>query len=141
MEFFSQAQVSTLNFKLIREMLIYTFASAYHIPDSILWQSSFWSQSSAKHFCCHSGLWAAFIHAQLVIFKLLPSPLCTMSWNNFWRCIPIFIYHMHANITRGLYIFYPIFHCGLYCRAVNITDNLCTKEGNSSIFGSKIFGL
>ena len=29
--------------------------------------------------------------------------------------------------------FYPIFHCGLYCRAVSVTDNLCTKQGNSSI--------
>ena len=64
-------------------------------------------ESSAKHFCCHWGLWAAFIHAQLVIFKLLPSPLCTMSLNNFWRCILIFIYRTRAIINRGLYIFYP----------------------------------
>ena len=27
-------------------------------------------------------------------------------------------------ISRGLYTFYPIFHCGLYCRAFSITDNL-----------------
>ena len=39
--------------------------------------------------------------------------------------------------SRGLYIFYPIFHCGLYCRVVSVTDNLCTKQENSSIFGSK----
>ena len=26
-----------------------------------------------------------------------------------------------AIITRGLYIFYPIFHCRLYCRVVNIS--------------------
>ena len=32
-----------------------------------------------------------------------------------------------AIISRGLYIFYPIFHC-----AVNIRDNLCSKQGNSS---------
>ena len=50
-------------------------------------------------------------------------------------------YHTRAIITRGLYIFYPIFHCSLYCRAVSVTDNLCTKQGNSSIFGSKIRGL
>ena len=49
-------------------------------------------------------------------------------------------YRTHAIITRGLYIFYPIFHCGLYCRAVSVTDNLCTKQVNSSIFGSKIRG-
>ena len=28
------------------------------------------------------------------------------------------IYRMRAIITCGLYIFYPNFHCGLYCRAV-----------------------
>ena len=27
-------------------------------------------------------------------------------------------YRTHAIITRGFYTFYPIFHCGLYCRAV-----------------------
>ena len=40
-------------------------------------------------------------------------------------------------ITCFLYIFCPIFHCGLYCRAVSVTDNLSTKQGNSSIFGAK----
>ena len=32
----------------------------------------------------------------------------------------------------------PLFHCRLYCRAVSITDNLCTKQENSLIFWSKI---
>ena len=40
-----------------------------------------------------------------------------------------------------VYIFYPIFQCGLSCRAVNITDNLCTKHGYSSIYGPKIHSL
>ena len=40
-----------------------------------------------------------------------------------------------------LYIFYPIFHCGLSCRAVSDSDYLFSKEGNSSIFGSKIRSL
>ena len=31
-------------------------------------------------------------------------------------------YRTRAIITRGLYIFYPIFHCGLYCRAVSVTE-------------------
>ena len=44
-------------------------------------------------------------------------------------------------IIRGLFILHPIFHCGLYCRAVSITNNLCTKQGNSSIFERKISGL
>ena len=51
------------------------------------------------------------------------------------------MYPVRANLTRGLYIFYPIFHCGLYCSAVSVTDNLCTKPGNSAIFGFKIRGL
>ena len=38
-----------------------------------------------------------------------------------------YTYRTRAIITRGLYIFYPIFHCSLYCRAVCVTDNLCTK--------------
>ena len=50
-------------------------------------------------------------------------------------------YRTRAIISRGLYIFYPILYCGLYCRAVSNTDNLCTKQGNSSIFGPKIHGL
>ena len=41
------------------------------------------------------------------------------------------IYRTRANISRGLYIFYPIFHCGLYCRAVNTTDNLCKGSFDS----------
>ena len=48
-------------------------------------------------------------------------------------------YARHYN-PRLVY-FYPIFHCGLYCKAVSITDNLCTKQENSSIFEPKIRGL
>ena len=47
------------------------------------------------------------------------------------------MYRTRAIITRSLYIFYPIFHCGLYCRAVSVTDNLCTKNGNSSFLSLK----
>ena len=39
---------------------------------------------------------------------------------------------MRDIISRGLYIFYPIFHCDLYCRAVQ-TIYVLTKQGNSSI--------
>ena len=42
------------------------------------------------------------------------------------------LYRTRAIISRDLYNFYPIFHCGLYSKAANITDNLCTKQGNSS---------
>ena len=31
-------------------------------------------------------------------------------------------YRMRAIISRGLYMFYLIFHCSLYCRAVSITQ-------------------
>ena len=34
----------------------------------------------------------------------------------------MFEYRMRTIIPRGLYIFYSIFHCGLYCRAVSITE-------------------
>ena len=51
------------------------------------------------------------------------------------------IYRMCAIISCSLYIFYPIFQCSLYCRAVSATENLFTKKENSSIFGPKIHGL
>ena len=57
-------------------------------------------------------------------------------------------YRTLAIISCGLYIFYPFFNCGLYCPsvskesgfslAVNITDNLCTKKGNSQIRGLQL---
>ena len=50
-------------------------------------------------------------------------------------------YHTRAIISRGLYILFSIFHCCLYRRAVSVTNNLCTKQGNSSIFEPKIRGL
>ena len=33
-------------------------------------------------------------------------------------------YRTRAIITRGLYFFYPIFHCGLYLRAVYTAERL-----------------
>jgi hypothetical protein len=38
-----------------------------------------------------------------------------------------------AIITRGLYIFYPIFHCGLYCRAVYNAERLIFHDSFSAI--------
>ena len=32
------------------------------------------------------------------------------------------MYRTRAIITRGLYLFYPIFHCGLYLRAGYIAE-------------------
>ena len=35
-----------------------------------------------------------------------------------------FWYSTQAIISCGLYIFYPIIHCGLYCRAFTIADKM-----------------
>ena len=45
----------------------------------------------------------------------------------------LMVEYMHVSdiglptVSHGLYIFYPIFHCGLYSKAAYITDSLCTK--------------
>ena len=62
----------------------------------------------------------------------LSSNSCTMEPKSFQN--RIWILKLYTVITHGLYIFYPIFHCGLYCRAVSITDNF-------SIFWPQIRGL
>ena len=41
------------------------------------------------------------------------------------------IYCTCVIISRGLYIFYPIFHCGLYCRAVDNAERLIFQESFS----------
>ena len=46
------------------------------------------------------------------------------------------MHHMCAIKRRSmykLYNYYPIFYCGLYSKASNITENLCTKQGNVSL--------
>ena len=37
-------------------------------------------------------------------------------------------YRTRAIITRGLYFFYPIFHCGLYSRAVYAAERLVLPD-------------
>ena len=37
-------------------------------------------------------------------------------------------YRTRAIISRGLYIFYPIFHYGLYCRAVYNAERLLFRD-------------
>ena len=44
-------------------------------------------------------------------------------------CPKIIKYGTSPNINRSLYTFHPIFHYGLYCRAVN----LCSKQRSFSI--------
>ena len=41
-----------------------------------------------------------------------------------WDIFSFDIYRTRAIITRGLYSFYPIFHCGLYLRAVYTAERL-----------------
>ena len=46
-----------------------------------------------------------------------------------WQKTLYLTYRTRAIITRSLYItLFYIFHCGLYCKAVSVTDNLCTKQ-------------
>ena len=61
------------------------------------------------------------------------------SWGNpkTFKALTINVFNSYTNkaiISRVLYIFYFIFHCGLYCRVVSVTNNLCTKLGNSLNF-------
>ena len=69
------------------------------------------------------------------LFDLHPQHDCSISSYTKWvikfkpYCISI-LNCTRAIISCGLYIFYPIFQCGLWSRAIIITDNLCTKQGN-----------
>ena len=75
------------------------------------------------------------ISEEVELFYYSPTFMNIWEFNFFQSPNPLSSYP-----TRPI-IFHPIFHCNLYCRAVSITDNLCTKQGNSSIFFSKIRGL
>ena len=46
---------------------------------------------------------------------------------------------MRAIITRGLYLFYLIFHCGLYSRAVYIAERLILQGNFSEPFVLQFF--
>ena len=50
------------------------------------------------------------------------------------------IYRTRAIISGGLYIFTPFFNA-VYIVEWLVIDNLCTKQGNSSIFEPKIRSL
>ena len=54
-------------------------------------------------------------------------------------------YRLRDIISNTLYIFYSIFQCGLYLRAVNITDSLCTKQENlglkSAVYNQEWFQI
>ena len=63
----------------------------------------------------------------------------TLTWLQLWSII--LGYRTCTIITHCLYIFYPIFTAVYIVEQFSITDNLCTKQGNSSILGSKNCGL
>jgi hypothetical protein len=105
----------------------------------------------------HSNFWSNLISKWLPILLLAPciilvrymnkSPLFKVelkfecaSWIKILKVIywkPI-LTHYYLTYTRHYKL---IFHCGLYCRAVSIANNLCTKQGKPSIFEPKIRGL
>ena len=58
-----------------------------------------------------------------------------MAQHNFrLLCLETISDTVHAPLYAGACIFFTPFSLRLYIKAVSITDNLCTKQGNSSIF-------
>ena len=52
------------------------------------------------------------------------------------------VYRTRAITYKPRLVYFLLhFHCGLYCRAVSVADNLYTKQGNSSIFGPTILQI
>ena len=46
--------------------------------------------------------------------------------------IRLYYYRTRAIISRSFYNFYPIFSLRFIFKSTNVTDNLCTIQGNSS---------
>ena len=106
----------------------------------VLWKLRKWKNKKSADLCFAVIAVSWLLKLKIVQHVLISNP--TQTINNGERknpdhvhakrdIIEIFlVYRTRAIITRGLYIFYPIFQCGLLSRAVNITDKLCTKLGN-----------
>ena len=84
--------------------------------------------------------WNVMVLDTSMILTMVSAVVMRMTWMKvlFPNLLTGTTFLKNAETNCGLYIFYPIFHCGLYCRVVNITENLCTKNGNSLIFETKI---
>ena len=75
---------------------------------------------------------AGFNGAGTVVYAFNSNCRLLAKWNygvkqigeNIWWISSDCAYRTRAIITRGLYFFYPIFHCGLYCRAVYTAERL-----------------
>ena len=76
------------------------------------------------HFC--NCTWAGYLECFHPFYRFMLPLLCMGP--KFFEVVLKLDYRTRANISFGLYIFYLIFHCSLYCTVVNITDNLCTKR-------------
>ena len=50
-------------------------------------------------------------------------------------------YRTLTIITHGLHIFYPIFHCGLYCRAVYNAERLIFHDTKAAVYAEEWFVL
>ena len=94
-------------------------------------------------FSYHMQNWECILPSHLLAFS--NGVIIILKIYDIWVIIrqkPKVLHCTGAIISRGLYIFYPIFHLGLYILwAVSVTEiNILNKE-NSSIFVSKIPGL
>ena len=96
------------------------------------------SQVTIVTFMCPSG--ELSFNSKIIIFFFLFWNWAFLDWNLEQSLVWISSierpnkYSMRAIISCGLYIFYPIFHCGLYCRAVNNTERLIFRD---SFFATK----
>ena len=138
-------------------LLFVCFSSVKWLFDSSSfqnWSAKCWPEGSFQHYGrnyqIQSKKYEAFLTNKstkilFVVYKKFPryNLVSFSTQKNYFHCgIESFYTNcMRAIIRRGLYLFYLIFHCSLYCRAVSITDNLCTKHGNSFILVLKICGF
>ena len=104
--------------KFLKSGILYRYSNLY----SLIWGNLTWNISS----------WLFFRLAQIERFfsssgSVKPDDCRSVEQRRFvaWRSKECnYVIHIGANITRGLYIFYPVFNCGLYCRAVNSAEQL-----------------
>ena len=101
---------------------MYTVAAQLK-PQSLTILLTFFQHGSVKK----NTLNFAFLIRLLNLTRALNSAhlVCSKIFFRQQSCLP---YGCHLGLS--LNIFYPIFHCGLYCKAFNITNNLFnTNEG------------
>ena len=97
--------------------------------------------------------WRDFLRLWTHIFSPSKFPTFLFDWLNsklnlFPFSTTAIVYRTRAIITRGLYLFYPIFHCGLYLRAVCTAERLVItwiffhlRSPHSKLYHCKIFNI